>query len=129
MLPPCVAGTRATGRLQGRCMIVRAWRGRTESSRQHLYPDHFKRTVLPELKVIEGFVGASLSSQQQGAEVEFMVLTRWTSMDAIRAFAGEDVDKAVVEPAAMAALTSYDRTVCHYTVLDEIGWVNFEVPE
>ena len=42
-------------------------------------------------------------------------------MDAITAFAGEDVVKAVVEPEAMAALISYDRTVCHYTVLDEIG--------
>jgi heme-degrading monooxygenase HmoA len=102
-------------------MVVRTWRGRTESSRQQLYPEHFRRTVLPELKAIEGFLGASLLSQQQGGEVEFLVLTRWTSMDAIRAFAGEDMDKAVVEPAAIAALTSYDRTVCHYTVLDEIG--------
>jgi heme-degrading monooxygenase HmoA len=102
-------------------MIVRTWRGRTESSRQHLYPEHFKRTILPEVKAIEGFLGASLLGQQQGAEVEFLVLTRWAPMDAITAFADEDVDKAVVEPAAMAALTSYDRTVCHYTVLDEIG--------
>lgn len=101
-------------------MIVRTWRGRTESSRQHLYPEHFKRTVLPEVKAIEGFLGASLLGQQQGAEVEFLVLTRWTSMDATWAFVGENVDKAVVEPAAMAALISYDHTVQHYIVLDEI---------
>jgi heme-degrading monooxygenase HmoA len=101
-------------------MIVRMWRGRTESSRQHLYPEHYRRTVLPELKTIEGFRGASLISQQQGVEVEFMVLTRWASMDAITAFAGEDVDNAVVEPAAVEALISYDHTVQHYIVLDEI---------
>jgi hypothetical protein len=40
-------------------------------------------------------------------------------MDSIRAFAGKDVGRAVVEPQAMTALVDYDRTVAHYEVLDE----------
>jgi hypothetical protein len=51
--------------------------------------------------------------------VEFLVLTRWASMDAIRAFAGDDVGRAVVEPDAIAALVSFDRTVRHYELLQE----------
>jgi len=40
-------------------------------------------------------------------------------MDAIRAFAGDDVENAVVEPEAVAALTTFDRTVQHYEVVQE----------
>jgi heme-degrading monooxygenase HmoA len=53
--------------------------------------------------------------------VEFLVLTRWASMDAIRAFAGDDVGKAVVEPEAVQALLSFDRTVQHYEVVQEVA--------
>jgi len=53
--------------------------------------------------------------------VEFLVLTRWTSMEAIRAFAGPNPERAVVEPGAIAALTAYDEEVRHYEVLDVIS--------
>ncbi len=46
-------------------------------------------------------------------------MTRWESMDAIRQFAGAEVEKAVVEPEAAAALVSFDRTVEHYEVLED----------
>jgi heme-degrading monooxygenase HmoA len=77
--------------------------------------------VLPELKRIEGFVGASLLRRDSPDGVEFLVLTRWASMDAIRAFAGDDVEKAVVEPDAVAALVSFDRTVEHFEVVDDLS--------
>jgi hypothetical protein len=47
------------------------------------------------------------------------VLTRWKSMDAIREFAGGEIDKAVVEPGAVAALIDFDAKVQHYEVIDE----------
>jgi heme-degrading monooxygenase HmoA len=100
-------------------MIVRTWHGRAPSSNPLAYSEHFGRTVLPELGRIEGFLGASLLRQDGPDHVEFLVLTRWASMDAIRAFAGDDVRRAVVEPAAVAALASFDRTVEHYEVVQE----------
>jgi len=48
------------------------------------------------------------------------VLTRWRSMDAIRAFAGKDVEQAVVEPAAVAALIEFDSRVRHYGVVEDV---------
>jgi heme-degrading monooxygenase HmoA len=51
----------------------------------------------------------------------FRVLTRWSSMDAIRAFAGADVRKAVVEPAAAAALISFDLAAEHFELLEEVA--------
>jgi heme-degrading monooxygenase HmoA len=68
---------------------------------------------------LPGFIGAHLSRRTIGDRVEFLVLTRWQSIDAIRVFTGADVGKAVVEPAAMAALTDFDSTVQHYEVIIE----------
>ena len=102
-------------------MIVREWRGRASSSKSKDYPAHFRRRVLPELKRIAGFLGASLLRRPQGDGVEFVVLTRWTSIEAIRAFAGDDVGKAVVGPDAKAALVDFDETVQHYEVVEEIA--------
>lgn len=101
-------------------MIVRTWRGRAAPSNRAAYPDHFRKNVLPELKEISGFLGATLLQQDQQDEVEFLVLTRWASIDAIRAFARGDISRAVVEPEAVAALVSFDRLVQHYEVLEEL---------
>lgn len=48
--------------------------------------------------------------------VEIQVITFWTSMDAIRAFTGEDCSRAVIEPEGRAALTSFEETVHHFAV-------------
>ena len=100
-------------------MIIREWRGRALPGRSDAYSRHFRDSVLPELQSIPGFLGAHLCQRQMGDSVEFLVLTRWQSMDAIRSFAGQSVDKAVVEPGAVAALTDFDDRVQHYIVIEE----------
>jgi heme-degrading monooxygenase HmoA len=101
-------------------MIIREWRGRASPSKAEAYPKHFHDKVVPELRQIPGFVGAQLSRRQLDDKIEFLVLTRWQSMDAIRGFAGTDVEKAVVEPGAVAALVEFDTTVRHYEALEEV---------
>ena len=101
-------------------MIVRVWRGEALPANALAYSDHFRRKVLPDLESIAGFRGATLLRRDEAERVEFLVLTRWTSMDAIRAFAGDDVGKAVVEPDAAAVLVGFDRTVRHYEVVQDI---------
>jgi heme-degrading monooxygenase HmoA len=76
--------------------------------------------VLPELRTIAGFLGATLLSEDQAGETEFLVLTRWQSIEAVRAFAGNDLNRAVVDPAAISALVSFDRVARHYQVVDEV---------
>jgi heme-degrading monooxygenase HmoA len=100
-------------------MIIREWRGRASLKRAAAYPDHFRHAVLPELRHIPGFLGATLSRRDQGETVEYLVLTRWPSMDAIHAFAGDDPNKAVVEPGAGAALTDFDDFVRHYEIIED----------
>ena len=101
-------------------MIVRTWRGRAPAGNLLAYVEHFRRKVLPELRGTEGFLGASLLQQGGPDGVELLVLTRWTSMEAIRAFAGDDPRRAVVHPGAVAALASFDATVEHYEVVEEV---------
>lgn len=101
-------------------MIIRTWRGRVTRSRADDYAKHFREKVVPELRTVPGFVGAQLGQRPMSDQVEFLVLTRWQSMEAVRAFAGPDVDRAVVEPEAVAALDDFDDTVQHYEVLEDI---------
>jgi heme-degrading monooxygenase HmoA len=104
-------------------MIVRTWRGRAATAKAAAYAEHFRHKVLPELKGIAGFHGATLLREdQRGAragESEFLVLTRWANLEAIRAFAGQALEHAVMEPDAVAALLSFDPTVQHYEMVLE----------
>jgi heme-degrading monooxygenase HmoA len=100
-------------------MIVRAWRGRASPSNPGAYPAHFRGNVLPELRHIAGFRGASLLREDGADAIEFLVLTRWDSMDAVRAFAGADAGHAVVEPEGVAALVDFDKRVRHYEIVEE----------
>lgn len=102
-------------------MIVREWRARTTRARAAEYPKHFRKVVVPKIRKTPGFKGASLIRRQGGEWVEFVVMTRWSSMEAVHAFAGEDAEKASVEPGASDALTEFDRIVKHYEVVEEIG--------
>jgi heme-degrading monooxygenase HmoA len=98
-------------------VIARTWSGRTTLAKQHAYIAHFTMNVLPELRKLDGFMDASLLRQERGNEVSIFVITTWRSRDAIRAFAGSDIERAVVEPEAVNALTSCDATVQHWDVL------------
>jgi heme-degrading monooxygenase HmoA len=100
-------------------MIVRTWRGRAPADKPEDYTAHFNETVLPALRALPGFVQAMLLRRATPEGFEFLVLTMWTSLEAVKAFAGERYERAVVEPAAAAALESFDATVEHYDVLTD----------
>src|SRR5438309_8364350 len=97
-------------------MIGRLWRGFAAREKANSYVEHLRRSVLPELSQIDGYRGAYLLQRDVDDGVEFTVLTFWESMDAIRQFAGEDADTAVVAPAAQALLCAYDSKATHYEI-------------
>lgn len=102
-------------------MIVRVWHGRVGPRDEAAYIQHLTQRVFPAFRTVEGFLGGQLLRERRGDSVDFMVMTRWASMDAIRKFAGPDVTKAWVEPAAQEILLDYDRNVKHYEFVAEIS--------
>ncbi len=89
-------------------MIVRIWRGRAMADKAEAYVRHVTGTVFPELGRIAGHAGASLLQRTEAGQVEFLALTLWESMEAIRQFAGAAPERAVVEPEARAGLFEFD---------------------
>ena len=100
-------------------MIERVWTARTTRDGAIKYADHFRRAVLPELSAIAGYQGARLLERELNGGIEIVVVTRWQTLDAIRAFAGDELDRAVVHDEAAALFSDYDRKVRHYGVVQE----------
>jgi heme-degrading monooxygenase HmoA len=97
-------------------MVVRVWRGQATRENAPKYYRHVTGKVFPELKGLAGHKGAFLLQRETGAGVEFLAVTLWESLEAIRAFAGPDAEVAVVEPAAQAVLADFDGFARHFTL-------------
>jgi heme-degrading monooxygenase HmoA len=100
-------------------MIARVWTAHTTPARAPAYAEHLRMRVLPQLRTLAGYAGASLFRRDANDETELIVVTRWRSKDAVRAFAGEDIEAAVVEDTAAALLRRFDTRVRHYEIVAE----------
>ena len=101
--------------------ILRMWSARSTVDKSGEYVQHATKKVFPTLRAIEGHRGAYLLRRAVDGATEFVVLTVWESMEAVRRFAGKEPDMAVVEPEARAALTSFDDFVTHFEIVDRTG--------
>lgn len=109
-------------------VIARRWTALAHDSEQaDLYLAHFEGTVRPHLESTEGFLGATVERVDAKSGVEIVVVTRWESINAVRAFAGEDVDLAVVEPEARGVLARFDDRVRHIEIADGQTFGHLEV--
>ena len=96
--------------------IARHWRGYALRENAGAYVEHLRRDTLPKLESIDGFRGAYVLERDLGEEVAFVVLTLWSSLDAVRAFAGDDYETAVLPPEARRLLSRFEDTVDHFEV-------------
>lgn len=97
-------------------MIARVWHGWTSSTNADAYEEHFNQEVLDRLEQIDGFRGAQLWRREEQGQVEFVAVSSFDSTEAIRAFAGSDFERAVVEPQARRVLLRFDERCKHYEV-------------
>jgi heme-degrading monooxygenase HmoA len=81
-------------------MIARVWRGWAPQATADEYQQHYESEVSEHLRSVDGFRGARLLRRNDEQEVMFTSITWFTSLDAVRGFAGDDHEKAVVEEAA-----------------------------
>ena len=97
-------------------MIGRLWHGWTTIEDAPRYEEHLRRETFPALRGIEGYVEGYVLCRDSGDRVDFAVLTLWESLEAIRRFAGDDYETAVVPEEARRALRGFDERVTHYEV-------------
>jgi len=79
-------------------MIARIWQGRTRPGMGEAYHEYLEKTGLKEYRATEGFRELLVLRREIGEETEYVLVTLWDSMDAIRRFAGPDPERAVYYP-------------------------------
>lgn len=101
-------------------MIARIWRGWASAETAGDYEQHYRSEVAEHLRQANGFCGARLLRGDHGGEVLFTSITYFTDIDAVRSFAGDNYEFAVVEEVARQALDRWDEKVVHHDVVVEL---------
>ncbi len=103
-------------------MISRIWHGYTTLQNANTYEALLKEEIFTGIKGrnIQGFREIQLFRRDFGDEVEFITVMWFDSLDAVRIFAGEDYEAAVVPPKARAVLKRFDARSQHYEVQERL---------
>jgi heme-degrading monooxygenase HmoA len=99
-------------------MISRIWHGYTAPEDADTYEQLLRDEIFTGIvgRNIEGFREIQLFRRPLDAEVEFVTVMWFDSLDAVRTFAGNDYDLAVVPAAARSVLSRFDERSLHYEV-------------
>ena len=105
-------------------MIARIWRGVTLDSKSDEYLDYVMRTGLKDCRATAGNRGVWVLRKLVNGHAEFLFISLWESLDAIRKFAGAEIEKAVYYPEDEKFLLGLDPNVAHYEVMVESGAIS-----
>ena len=95
-------------------MIARLWHGYTKPENAGTYHNLLLTSILPGIHRIAGYKGSHVLRKTGTDEVEFITITFWESLAAIREFAGADYERCVIAPDAARLLTHHDERSAHY---------------
>ena len=103
-------------------MIGRIWHGWTTPANADPYESLLKSEIFQGIqdRQIDGYRGIQLLRRSVEHEVEFVTIMWFDSLEAVRTFAGEDYEVAVVPPEARALLSRFDARSQHYEVKAEM---------
>jgi heme-degrading monooxygenase HmoA len=99
-------------------MITRMWRGWTAEANADAYERFLCTDLFPEVAKLPGFLGARILRRPIENEEEFVTLVTFESLEAVRAFAGDDYETPVIEPEAQRLLSRYEDRASHYATAD-----------
>jgi heme-degrading monooxygenase HmoA len=101
-------------------MIARIWTGAVRTDDADHYATYIRETGFAEYGRTDGNRGAWLLRRDDGGSTEFIALSLWDGVDAIRAFAGEEIEAAVLYPEDERYLIGGESRTTHYEVADAI---------
>ena len=97
-------------------MIARTWRGAVRAEDAEAYAEYIRATGIAEYTATPGNRGAYLLYRIDGDRAEVLTISFWDSLDAVRGFAGDEVDRAVFYPEDDRYLVDRDLTANHFVV-------------
>ncbi len=102
---------------QKKAAIARVWHGRTSTAKAEEYYAYLKEAGIAKIQSIAGNLGVQILRRTSGDVTEFTVTSYWESLDAIRAFAGDEIEKTHHLPRDPEFLLELEPTVKHHEVL------------
>jgi heme-degrading monooxygenase HmoA len=102
-------------------MIARIWHGYTKPEHADAYEAMLTPELLPGISKVTGYRGSYLLRRKVAAEVEFITMMLWDSIDAIRAVTGPDYETAVIPEERRKYLARYDAKSSHYEIASTNG--------
>jgi heme-degrading monooxygenase HmoA len=97
-------------------MVARTWRGWTRREDADAYVEYIEQTGMAAYRATPGNRGAWILRRDDGGRTEFVTLSFWDSLETIRGFAGDDVDRAVFYPEDDRFLIEREETVSHWAM-------------
>ena len=98
-------------------MIARMWHGRTRAADARAYREFLVARAIPDYRSVAGNLAVRILERIEGDVAHFVTLTYWTNLDAIRAFAGDDIARAKYYDEDRGFLLEFEPTVVHYEVV------------
>ena len=98
-------------------MIARMWHGRVPASKAGAYRQFLNGRAIPDYRSVPGNISVQVLERQEGDITHFITLTFWDNLESIRAFAGDDLEKAKYYPEDADFLLEYEPRVVHYEVV------------
>ena len=102
-------------------MIARFWKGAVRTPDADAYADYIRQTGVADYEKTPGNRGVWMLRRDAGENTQFVMFTLWESLDAVKAFAGDDYEKAVYYPEDERYLVERDETTTHYEVIGSSG--------
>ena len=98
-------------------MIARTWHGITDALKADEYLDYLNKSGVPDYQATQGNLGVYVLRRIEGNKAHFLILTLWESEDAIKRFAGSNMEKARYYPEDEQFLLELEPTATHYEVM------------
>jgi hypothetical protein len=110
--------------VKGSSKVARIWRGWTSKENADKFEQTLTGEAIPSIRRNRpaGCLGLQLLRRDLGEEVEFTTIMQFASIEAVKAFAGNDYEAAHIDPSVKQLLVRYDERVSHYENLYQTNW-------
>ena len=98
-------------------MIIRMWHGRVKHDDAEAYRLFLIERAIPDYQSVDGNLGVKILERSGDDSTHFITMTSWESLEAIKAFAGDDAEKAKYYPEDDGFLLEFEPSVVHYEVV------------